>query len=176
MQAGLAISAGYLLGRTRKLKLALTVGGVVAGRRLGGSGNLLKQGLATLQSTPQAQRLKGEVRQQLFDAGKSAALTAAGGTMGRLASRVSPSVSVPSPADDREGDRGDDREDRPRKSPPRKGAARKATARKSPPQKSAPQKSAPRKSEPARKSAPRKSEPRKSSGRSAQRTRGGRNG
>jgi hypothetical protein len=157
MQAGLAIGAGYLLGRTRKLKLALTVGGLVAGRRLGGSGELLKQGVAALQSSPQAQRLKGEVRQQLFDAGKSAAVTAASGTLGRLASRVSPKELI---SQDDSAEEPEEREDQPRRRPSRKAV----------PHKSAPRKSAPRKE------APRKGAPRKGTGRAAQGSRGGRNG
>jgi hypothetical protein len=160
MQAGLAMAAGYLLGRTRKLKLALTVGGLVAGRRLGSGGDLLKQAVTGLQSSPQAQRLKGEVRQQLFDAGKTAAVTAASGTLGRLASRVRPSDDSAGASSSDEGGESEEREESPRRSPSRKAAARTSTPRKSPP----------------RKSAPRKSAPRKSTGRSAQGTRGGRNG
>lgn len=67
-----AVAAGYLLGRTKKLRLAITVGSVLAGGRLagGGSGNLLR-GLA---DNPQVAELGDQLRGQLLRAAKSAAI------------------------------------------------------------------------------------------------------
>lgn len=63
---GLAIGAGYLLGRTRKLKLALAVGSVVAGKRL----NLTPRGVADLvsqqlQNNPQFKEIGDQLREDL---------------------------------------------------------------------------------------------------------------
>ena len=43
-RVALGIAGGYLLGRTKKMKLALIVGGLAAGKRAGGLGQLLAQG------------------------------------------------------------------------------------------------------------------------------------
>ncbi|KND29981.1 hypothetical protein [Streptomyces acidiscabies] len=70
---GLAIGAGYLLGRTRKLKLALAVGSVVAGKRL----NLTPRGIADLvsqqlQNNPQFKELGDQLREDLRGVGRAA--------------------------------------------------------------------------------------------------------
>jgi hypothetical protein len=42
---GLGVASGYLLGRTKKLKLAITIGSMLAGQRIATSPQgLLKQG------------------------------------------------------------------------------------------------------------------------------------
>ena len=44
-QVGLAVGAGYVLGRFRKMKWAIALAGMGAGKQLGGSqGDLLRQG------------------------------------------------------------------------------------------------------------------------------------
>ncbi|MEU7406273.1 hypothetical protein AB0B09_34450, partial [Streptomyces sp. NPDC044948] len=49
-----AVASGYLLGRTKKAKLAFAVGSYLVGRRAGLSpGQVLSQGLGGLQRTPQ---------------------------------------------------------------------------------------------------------------------------
>ncbi|WP_416970907.1 DNA primase [Streptomyces sp. 4F14] len=70
---GLAIGAGYLLGRTRKLKLALAVGSVVAGKKL----NLTPRGVADLvsgqlQNNPQFKEIGDQLREDLRGVGKAA--------------------------------------------------------------------------------------------------------
>ncbi|WP_338682607.1 DNA primase [Streptomyces acidiscabies] len=70
---GLAIGAGYLLGRTRKLKLALAVGSVVAGKRL----NLTPRGVADLvsgqlQNNPQFKEIGDQLREDLRGVGRAA--------------------------------------------------------------------------------------------------------
>ncbi|MGW5772410.1 DNA primase [Streptomyces longwoodensis] len=70
---GLAVGAGYLLGRTKKLKLAIAVGSVVAGKKLKLSpkaiGDLLSQ---QLKDNPQFKELGDTLRQDLRGAGKAA--------------------------------------------------------------------------------------------------------
>lgn len=67
-----AVAAGYLLGRTKKLKLAITVGTVLTGGRLAGNvrpGTLIK----SLGENPEVQRLQNQLRGQVMAAAKSAA-------------------------------------------------------------------------------------------------------
>ncbi|MFD8518901.1 hypothetical protein ACFV2D_02640, partial [Streptomyces capillispiralis] len=73
MGLGLAIGAGYLLGRTRKLKMAVAVGGLVAGRKL----NLGPRAVADLVSqqlrdNPQFKELGDQLRGDLRGIGKAA--------------------------------------------------------------------------------------------------------
>lgn len=75
--------AGYLLGRTKKMKLALTIAGAVAGNQLkdessraallGGVGGVKD----SLLSSPEIKRLTDEVSGKLMEAGRAAALAAA---------------------------------------------------------------------------------------------------
>jgi len=70
---GLAVGAGYLLGRTKKLKLAFAVGSVVAGKRL----NLTPKAIAELASqqllkNPQFKEIGDQLRQDLRGVGKAA--------------------------------------------------------------------------------------------------------
>ncbi|KRD04749.1 hypothetical protein [Streptomyces sp. Root264] len=73
MGLGLAVGAGYLLGRTRKLKLALAVGSMVAGKKL----NLTPKGIADLVSqqlrdNPQFKEIGDQLRTDLRGVGKAA--------------------------------------------------------------------------------------------------------
>lgn len=68
-----AVAAGYLLGRTKKLRLAITVGSMLAGGRLAGDiqpGALLKG----LSGNPELERLTDQLRGQVLRAAKSAAV------------------------------------------------------------------------------------------------------
>jgi cobalamin biosynthesis protein CobT len=59
------------------MKLALMVGGMAAGRRAGGPGQLLAQGTKLLGQSPELGRLTDEVRGRLIEAGKGAAVAVA---------------------------------------------------------------------------------------------------
>lgn len=70
---GLAVGAGYLLGRTRKLKLAFAVGTLVVGKRM----HLSPRALADLASQqlrdhPQFKEIGDQVREDLRGVGKAA--------------------------------------------------------------------------------------------------------
>ncbi|WP_372352541.1 DNA primase [Streptomyces sp. KL116D] len=70
---GLAVGAGYVLGRTKKMKLAFAVGTMVAGKRLKLSpsalADLVSQQLA---NNPQFKEIGDELRQDLRGVGKAA--------------------------------------------------------------------------------------------------------
>lgn len=70
----LAVAGGYVLGRTKKAKLALALGSLVAGRRLGlNPQDLLTQGFKKVTELPQFQELSVEVKGQLLTAARTAA-------------------------------------------------------------------------------------------------------
>jgi hypothetical protein len=87
-RVALGIAGGYLLGRTKKMKLALMVGGLAAGRKAGGPGQLLAQGTKLIGQSPELTRLTDEVRGRLLDAGKAAALAVATRQVETLTERV----------------------------------------------------------------------------------------
>jgi hypothetical protein len=73
---GLAVTAGYLLGRLHKMKWALAVAALASGGRLPGPGGLVQQGAKLLTSSPEFTKLTEEMRGRLMEAGKAAALAA----------------------------------------------------------------------------------------------------
>jgi hypothetical protein len=86
---GLAIGAGYLLGRTRKLKLAVAVGTLAAGKKL----NLTPKGVADLVSqqlrdNPQFKEIGDQLRTDLRGVGKAASGAMVERQMEALADRL----------------------------------------------------------------------------------------
>ncbi|MFD5492177.1 DNA primase [Streptomyces sp. NPDC127091] len=70
---GLAIGAGYLLGRTKKLKTAVAVGGLVAGKKLNLGPRMITDLVSSqLQNNPQFKELGDQLRGDLRGAGKAA--------------------------------------------------------------------------------------------------------
>ncbi|MGW0911325.1 DNA primase [Streptomyces sp. NPDC002784] len=70
---GLAVGAGYLLGRTKKLKLAFAVGTLVAGKRMNLSPKMLAD-LASqqLRNNPQFKEIGDQLREDMRGVGKAA--------------------------------------------------------------------------------------------------------
>ncbi|MGD6755459.1 DNA primase [Streptomyces sp. BH105] len=70
---GLAIGAGYVLGRTKKMKLAIAVGTMVAGKRLNLSPRALADMVTTqLENNPQFKEIGDQLREDLRGVGKAA--------------------------------------------------------------------------------------------------------
>ncbi|WP_432056345.1 DNA primase [Streptomyces sp. bgisy022] len=70
---GLAIGAGYLLGRTKKLKMALAVGGLVAGKKLNLSPRMVADLVSQqLRDNPQFKEIGDQLRGDLRGVGKAA--------------------------------------------------------------------------------------------------------
>ncbi|MFF4878416.1 hypothetical protein [Micromonospora sp. NPDC000668] len=85
---GLAVGFGYLLGRRRKLRTALTLAAAVAaGRASQNPGGLLKRGTDVLHSSPQLSNLS-RLGAPLVNAGRSAATAAAGSGVDALTGRL----------------------------------------------------------------------------------------
>ncbi|MFJ9714733.1 DNA primase [Streptomyces sp. NPDC101213] len=86
---GLAVGAGYLLGRSKKMKLALAVGSMVAGKKL----NLTPRGVADLLSqqlkdNPQFKEISEQLRGELRGVGKAASGAMVERQMSALADRL----------------------------------------------------------------------------------------
>ena len=80
-----AVAAGYLLGRTKKLKLAITVGSVLAGQRISTNPQKLLKGASSLvQNNPALSALQTELRGRAFDAAKGAAVSVATSRIDKL--------------------------------------------------------------------------------------------
>ncbi|MGQ5259345.1 hypothetical protein ACTWLT_01170 [Micromonospora sp. ZYX-F-536] len=85
---GLAVGFGYLLGRRRKLRTALTLAAAVAaGRASRDAGGLVKRGTDVLHASPQLSSL-GRLGGPLVNAGKAAATAAAGSRVDALTGRL----------------------------------------------------------------------------------------
>ncbi|RZL76892.1 MAG: hypothetical protein EOP32_27085 [Rhodococcus sp. (in: high G+C Gram-positive bacteria)] len=88
-QMALAVGAGYMLGRTHKMKLALMLAGAGASSRFpSGSLGVLGQAGKLLTDSPEVAKLGGAVRKQLMNAAKTAAVTAASHRIDSLNSRL----------------------------------------------------------------------------------------
>jgi hypothetical protein len=88
-QMALAVGAGYMLGRTHKMKLALMLAGAGASSRFpSGSLGVLGQAGKLLADSPEVAKLGGVVRKELMNAAKTAAVTAASHRIDSLNSRL----------------------------------------------------------------------------------------
>jgi hypothetical protein len=102
---GLGVAAGYLLGRTKKFKLAITVGSMLAGQRVATNpAGLLKQLNELAEKNPEFGKLQDRIKGELFDAARGAAIAAAGQ---RLDSMNRALTSRPSEEDDEQDDQDD---------------------------------------------------------------------
>ena len=86
---GVGVGGGYLLGRTKKLKLAIGLGAWLMGRRLQLSpSQLLMQGLTQLRETEEFGELSDRLRTEVGGAGKRALAAAATSRMDSLTDRL----------------------------------------------------------------------------------------
>ncbi|MDT0541685.1 hypothetical protein [Streptomyces lonegramiae] len=84
-QVALAFTSGYLFGRGHRMRSALALAGLTAGRRLvAGRGAMGPQQL----SSSELGKLSHEVRDQLMAAGRSAAMSAASHRIDALSDRL----------------------------------------------------------------------------------------
>ncbi|RKT89098.1 hypothetical protein SAMN05421805_12849 [Saccharopolyspora antimicrobica] len=75
-QIAMAVAVGYVLGRSRKMKLAITAAGMMAGRRFTDPKEMLAMGGKLVRASPALQKLTGDARERLLEAAKSAAIAA----------------------------------------------------------------------------------------------------
>jgi septal ring-binding cell division protein DamX len=171
---GLAVGAGYFLGRTKKLKMAVAVGSLVAGKKLNlGPRALAELAQQQLRDNPQFKEIGDQLRQDLRGVGKAATGAMVERQMGTLADRLHGRTSqvrdqlsgtLPTgsagerdeedtdeeSAEEPTGREGDDREDR------EAGARGEKPARKAPQKQAPAQKAVAKKTAPAKKAAAKK--------------------
>jgi hypothetical protein len=83
------VGIGYFLGRTRKMRFALSLAGAAMARRSGGTpGDLLERGTSLLKSSPELSKITDTVRGELLGAARSAAVTAASNRIDALNDRL----------------------------------------------------------------------------------------
>src|SRR4029079_12433869 len=84
-----AVASGYLLGRTKKLRLAITVGGLLAGKRIATDPRgIVHQLNGMIEQNPELSRLSGQVRGKLVQAGRDAAIAAASQRLNRVSDSI----------------------------------------------------------------------------------------
>lgn len=84
----LGVAGGYLLGRSRKMKLAVFLAIVAAGGRLPADPNELLRRVPLLGEGGPLDELAGDLRGRLVEAGKTAAMTAASSRIDSLSDRL----------------------------------------------------------------------------------------
>lgn len=116
-QLALAIGAGYLLGRKRRLRWALVLAAAGATGRMGGASGALVSQLRRIGSESELGEIAGTVRGPLLQAGKAAVLAAVGSRLESVTDSLQEragSLSVPAPRrerDEREEPEEDELED-----------------------------------------------------------------
>ncbi|MFD7516943.1 hypothetical protein ACFV85_19330 [Streptomyces niveus] len=162
-----AMAAGYVLGRTKKGKLALGLAALVAGQQFPmNPKELVIMTARKLADNPTVAPLVEQARGDVLDAGRSALSATANRRLEAVADalqkRTEALLEAPLEADDDEEEPAEqpeeeeeDEEKRPRHRPAKRPAAKKAPAKKAPAKKAA--KKPPQKKAPAKKSANRDS-------------------
>src|SRR4051794_27844250 len=84
-----AVASGYLLGRTKKLRRAITVGGLLAGKRIATDPRgIVHQLNGMIEQNPELSRLSGQVRGKLVQAGRDAAIAAASQRLNKVSESI----------------------------------------------------------------------------------------
>ncbi|MEU6916651.1 DNA primase [Streptomyces olindensis] len=178
MGLGLAMGAGYLLGRTKKLKMAMAVGGLVAGKKLNLSPRMVADLLQQqLRNNPQFKEIGDQLREDLRGVGKAASgamverqLDAFADRLHGRTAQVRDQLTGAVPGTGRDTDAQDAEDEEPEADEPEDSgrrddeepepAARKAPAKKAPAKK-------PARKAPAKKTAAKKAPAKKAAGRKA---------
>lgn len=109
----LAASGGYVLGRTKKMKLAVAMALFLAGRKLPKSPlEMIQQGAGALSKNEQFAELSQQVKGSLLDAGKAAAGRSAERWLSGVSDRLREGIPTPDVGGgDREADQEEDQEE-----------------------------------------------------------------
>ena len=92
-KVALAVGAGYFLGRTRKMRIALMLAAAgVSGKLPSTPGTLMSQGLKSLGATEQLHDLSEQLRGEVLAAAKAATLAAATNRVDALSNRLQGAV------------------------------------------------------------------------------------
>ncbi|WP_236787899.1 hypothetical protein [Amycolatopsis sp. GM8] len=103
VRVALAVGAGYLLGRSKKMRLALMIAAAGATGRVGTSpGKLVQNGLKQLGATAEVGKLTDLARDELVGAAKSAAVAAASNRIESLNERLQSGGGVRNPLQEKD--------------------------------------------------------------------------
>jgi hypothetical protein len=106
-----AVVGGYVLGRTKKGRVALSVATYLAGRRFGlEPRQLAAEGMRRLGEVPQVAELQEQLRGEVLDAGRQAVTAAANRSMASLADAIGDRTARLTAAPDDEADEEDEGE------------------------------------------------------------------
>lgn len=97
-RVAVGIGLGYLLGRTRKMRLALMVAAAGLSGNAGSPRALVQQGLKQLASSPELSKIAETALGELLDAAKSAAIGVATSRIDSLSDRLQERAGVPGQA------------------------------------------------------------------------------
>jgi hypothetical protein len=92
VKIGSALAGGYLLGRTKKAKMAIGLAMWLAGK--GRPRDLLRTGVITLAQTPEVQQMIKQARGPLLEAARGAATSTFNAQLGSLASDINRRTGV----------------------------------------------------------------------------------
>jgi len=109
------VASGYLLGRTKKLKLAITVGSMLAGKRIATDPRaLMKQLMEVIENNPELSKLSDQVRNELYESARAAAIATAGSRMDRFSDAIHDrSQRLALPGSEEESEEGGEYEEEP---------------------------------------------------------------
>ncbi|MFD4773264.1 histone protein, partial [Streptomyces sp. NPDC058427] len=120
-----AVVGGYVLGRTKKGRMAITVATYLAGRRFGlEPRQLAAEGMRRLGEVPQVAELQEQLRGEVLEAGRKAMTAAANRSMGSLAEVISDRTArlIEPPRDERDEDEEEEDEYEDEEAPDEEGA------------------------------------------------------
>jgi hypothetical protein len=131
------IAGGYVLGRTKKAKLAFAVATYLAGRRFAlKPRDLVKAGLHSVRQHPQLSHVSEQLREEVVQAGRSAVTAAAGHRVEAMADALrtrTEAIRGPEDGEQEEGDEGEEggemEREQPKETPAEKPAAGRAKAK-----------------------------------------------
>ncbi len=108
----MGVGIGYLLGRTRKMRFALSLAGAAMARRnTGMPAELLERGTSLLKSSPELTQLTDTVRGELLGAVRSAAVTATSNRLDALNDRLQQGATLVADRDRDEREKGSDEDE-----------------------------------------------------------------
>lgn len=88
VRMALAVAAGYYLGRHHRLRTAAALGAAALFGRMRGDSGLLDRGMKLLGTSPELEKITDQLRGELVEAGKAAAVTATSRQIDSLSSRL----------------------------------------------------------------------------------------
>src|SRR6476659_4165276 len=105
----LGVAGGYLLGRTKKLRLAITLGSMLAGQKIATDrAGMVKQIGGLIEGNPELSKIRDQIMGQLMQSARAAAMTTATSRLQQLTTQLEGGSSR---SDDDEDDEYDEQDE-----------------------------------------------------------------